>query len=211
MGKLVIKFQGKVVREVDLKLGETRIGRRSGCDVILADPLVSGEHLLVSTVGMKSTIEDLGSRNGTFIENQRITRHELRHGETVIIGGHALVYRDELNIEAAAFGKAAPVPASLKPPIDHSVTTEIASFAELRVVDGKDVGKRMPLIKDAVVLENPGKGPARISRSKHGYVLEAAVGPGEPRLNGRPVPAGGLLLDTGDEIEAGGMTYRFSK
>jgi pSer/pThr/pTyr-binding forkhead associated (FHA) protein len=210
MGKLVIKFQGKVVGEANLKLGETRIGRRPDCDVVLNDALVSGEHAVVTTVGMKSTIQDLGSKNGTFIENKRVTRHELRHGETIIVGGHALTYRDEMNLEApAAFASAPKKPAAV-PNRDHSVTTEIASFAELRVIEGKDKGKRLPLIKDTVVLDNPGKNPARISRSKHGYVLEAQIGPGEPRLNGKPVPAGGMLLEPGDVIEVADTKFQFS-
>ena len=68
MGKLVIKFQGKPVSDVNLKLGETTIGRHATCDVVLnSDKSVSGTHALIKTVGRKSTLEDLGSTNGTFV------------------------------------------------------------------------------------------------------------------------------------------------
>jgi hypothetical protein len=211
MGKLVIKFQGKVIGEANLKLGDTTIGRKPTSDVVLDDTLVSGEHAIITTVGMKSTIEDVGSKNGTFIENKQIKRHELKHGETIIVGGHALIYRDDFSLDAPAFGKPA-APAATRPATPaHNVTTEIVSFAELRITEGKDAGKRLPLIKDTVTLDNPGKSPARISRSAHGYVLEGQIGPGEPRLNGKPIPAGGQLLETGDIIEVTGAKYQFSR
>ena len=207
MGKLVIKLQGKVVGEANLKLGDTKIGRRPGCDVVLDDPIVSGEHAIVKTVGMKSTLQDLGSKNGTYIETQRVTQHELKHGETIVIGGYSLTYRDDMNLDAPAFGAR---PAAAAVSNAHNVTTELVSFAELLAVEGKDKGKRLPLVKDTITLDNPGKSPARVSRSQHGYVLEAAIGPGEPRLNGKPVPPGGQILERGDIIEVTGAKYQFS-
>jgi hypothetical protein len=209
MGKLVIKFQGKIVGEANLKLGDTTIGRKLGSDILLDDPVVSGAHAVVKTVGMKSTVYDLGSTNGTFIGNERIKQHELRHGETIVVGSHALVYRDDMNLEAPAFGKrpapAAPAPAAQKQ------TTVLLPFAQLLAVDGQNKGKRVPLVQDLVALDNPGRNPARVSRTADGYVLEASVGPGEPRVNGKPVPPGGQLLEDGDLIELAGTTFRFSK
>jgi hypothetical protein len=210
MGKLVIKHQGKIVGEANLKLGDTTIGRKPGGDIVLDDPVVSGAHAVVKTVGMKSTIYDLGSTNGTFIGNQRVKQHELRHGETIVIGSHALVYRDDMNLEApAAFGKRPPAKAPA-PPAQRE-TTVLLPFAQLLAVEGRDKGKRVPLVQDTVPLDNPGKNPARVGRSAHGYVLEASIGPGEPRVNGKPVPPGGQLLEDGDLIEVAGTTFRFSK
>ncbi len=208
MGKLVIKFQGKAVSEVSLKLGDTKIGRGSGCDIVLNDLAVSGEHALVKTVGMKSTIQDLDSKNGTFVESKRVQQHELKHGETIILGGHSLLYRDDVNLETPAFGKRPAVPAAHAG--DPRVTTELTSFAQLETVEGKDHGKRLPLIKDAVTVDNPGSNPARISRIAEGYLLEGSIGPGEPRINGRPIPPGGHLLEVGDIIEVTGAKLRFS-
>lgn len=210
MGKLVIKLQGKVVGEANLKLGDTSIGRKPGSDIVLADAVVSIEHAVIKTVGMKATLYDLDSTNGTFIENQRVKQHLLRNGETIIIGGYALVYRDEMNLDAPpVFGKRPP--AALEPSVAQRSTTVIAPFAHLVGVDGSDKGKSLPLVKDVVPLDNPGKSPVRIARIAEGYVLEASIGPGEPRLNGKPVPPGGVVLQNGDIIDIAGMKYRFSK
>ncbi len=210
MGKMVIKFQGKVISESDLKLGDTKIGRKPTCDIVLDDPAVSGEHAVVKTVGVKSTIQDLGSKNGTYIENQRVKQHELRNGETIIIGGYALTYRDVVNLDAPVFGQraAAPVASSTA----HARTTEILEpFGHLFAVEGKDKGKRFPLVKDVLTLENPGKNPARITRTSNGYLIEASIGAGEPRLNDKPVPPGGHLLEDGDMVEVAGTKFQFFK
>ena len=48
------------------------IGRSDLCDITLPDPYISREHARFIVEGRKVLIEDLGSRNGTFIENTRL-------------------------------------------------------------------------------------------------------------------------------------------
>jgi FHA domain len=207
MGKLVIKHQGRLIDEVNLKLGEMRIGRLPSCDIVLHDGAVSGEHAVVKTVGVKSSIQDLDSTNGTFIENKQIKLHELRHGETIIIGGHSLLYRSDLNLDSPMVPKHRQAPSP--PANNQEQTTVLMAFAQLLAVQGVNKGKRVPLIKETVVLDNPGKNPARIYRTAEGYLLDAAAGPGEPRVNDKPVPHGGQLLEKGDIIEVAGTKFQF--
>jgi len=212
MGKIVIKSRGSNVGEVNLKLGDMMIGRGADCDIVLKnDKSVSSHHAVIRTVGTKSTIEDLGSTNGTLLEDRKIKRHLMRHGDTIIIGEHELVFRDEFAMDTApAFGArpAAPAAPAASP---QDKTRLITGHAQLLAVDGPDKGKRVMLLKVETVLDNPGKSPARIYRTPDGYVLHAQVGPGEPRLNDKPVPPGGQLLATGDIIEIAGTRYQMSK
>jgi hypothetical protein len=208
MGKLVIKSLGKQIGEVSLKLGDMTIGRHSTCDIVLKnDKSVSGKHALIKTVGNKSAIEDLDSTNGTFVENQRIKQHGLRNGESIIIGDHVLIYRDVVALDAPAYGG---------PSANYSVTSDtsqdrtriIRAHAQLVAMEGKDKGRQVPLVKEETVLDNPGKNPARIYRGEDGYVLHAQLGPGEPRVNNKPVPHGGQILENGDIIEVAGTKYQ---
>ncbi len=50
-----------------------RIGRRAGNDIVLPDPYVSGTHATIEIVGNEVRITDLGSTNGTFIGDTRLT------------------------------------------------------------------------------------------------------------------------------------------
>lgn len=208
MGKLVIKSLGKQIGEVSLKLGDMTIGRHSTCDIVLKnDKSVSGKHAVIKTVGNKSAIEDLNSTNGTFVENQRIKQHGLRNGESIIIGDHVLIYRDVVALDASAYGG---------PSANYSVTSDtsqdrtriIRAHAQLVAMEGKDKGRQVPLVKEETVLDNPGKNPARIYRGEDGYVLHAQLGPGEPRVNNKPVPHGGQILENGDIIEVAGTKYQ---
>lgn len=209
MGKLVIKLRGKHIGDVGLKLGETVIGRDAACDIVLKnDPAVSKRHAVIKTVGMQSAIEDLGSTNGTFLGAKRLKRHRLVRGDAIIIGEHELVFRDEPTMEMAAFG-GGPASSNVSADTSGAKTRVITGAARLLALDGASRGKAIPLVKSETVIENPGKSPARIYRSNDGYVLNAHIGPGEPRLNERPVPEGGQLLAKGDIIEVAGTKYQF--
>lgn len=210
MGKLLIRCRGAKVGEVTLKLGDTTIGRSASCDIVLKDDKsVSSKHAIIKTVGMQSTIEDLGSTNGTLLEGRRIKRHLLRRGDSIIIGEHELAYRDDTALDTPAPNAR---PAAPPAPEDSLEKTRlITAYAQLLGVEGPDKGKRVPLMKEETVIDNPGKNPARIYRSPDGYVLSAQAGPGEPRLNDKPVPPGGQLLAKGDIVEIAGTKYQFLK
>jgi pSer/pThr/pTyr-binding forkhead associated (FHA) protein len=208
MGKLTIKSKGNRVDEVGLKLGDMIVGRSTACDIVLKDDkCISGKHAVIKTVGSKSTIEDLNSTNGTFIENARIVRHNLRHGDAVIIGEYTLIYRDVASADTPIFGSRTKGPGASSETTQEN-TKVITSHAQLVALDGKDNGKRIPLMKEETVLDNPGKSPARIHRSIYGYTLSAQVGPGEPRLNDKPIPPGGQLLENNDIIHVAGVRYQ---
>ena len=210
MGKLTIKTLGNRVGEVGLKVGAMTIGRYPECDIVLKDDKsVSGKHAVIKTVGSKSTIEDLDSTNGTFIENARIKRHDLQHGETIIIGAYELRYRDVAALDASGFGRH-PATYNAPPETSQDKTRIITAHAQLVGLDGKDKGRRISLMKEETLIDNPGKSPARIYRTAYGYMLNAQVGPGEPRLNDKPVPPSGQLLENGDIIYIAATRYQLS-
>ena len=51
-----------------------RIGRDAACEIHLDDPMISRQHVEVSHVDGLWWIRDLGSRNGTLVDGQRVTR-----------------------------------------------------------------------------------------------------------------------------------------
>src|SRR5205809_4830897 len=65
---------------------ENRIGRGLDCDVILADPLASRVHAIVLYEDSAWWVRDAGSRNGTFVNNQKIDEARLIAGCVLKIG-----------------------------------------------------------------------------------------------------------------------------
>lgn len=71
-----------------------RIGRSRDNDLILSetdDPRSSGHHAEALAEGGRWWIVDRESANGTWVNNQRVTRHRLAAGDVITIGDHQFV------------------------------------------------------------------------------------------------------------------------
>jgi pSer/pThr/pTyr-binding forkhead associated (FHA) protein len=62
------------------------IGRVSDVDVLLLDEKVSRKHAKIFTHGGRILLEDLASRNGTFVNGKRVRNAELKEGDEIAIG-----------------------------------------------------------------------------------------------------------------------------
>jgi hypothetical protein len=77
-------------------IGETvNIGRRDECDVSLGwDSEVSRLHASLQMIGLDWTIADDGSRNGSFVNGERLHgRRRLFDGDMIVLGQTAIVFR----------------------------------------------------------------------------------------------------------------------
>ncbi len=66
--------------------GEVSIGRARDASIALADPSVSRRHAEVTLVNDVPVLRDLGSRNGTFVNGERIQTRTLENGDLVTVG-----------------------------------------------------------------------------------------------------------------------------
>jgi DNA-binding winged helix-turn-helix (wHTH) protein len=74
--------------------GDQVLGRGKDCEVALARPTVSRHHARIHVRGVEAVIEDLGSRNGTFVRGLRVSVPEpLVDDDEVSIGGVRLRFR----------------------------------------------------------------------------------------------------------------------
>jgi two-component system, cell cycle response regulator len=96
---------------IELHEGSYVVGRARGVDIRIDNPGVSRIHARVTRSGGVVTVEDLGSRNGTFYENTRLVgRQKLIDGQRISIGGSVLRLSrlDDQDLTAAlALGNAA--------------------------------------------------------------------------------------------------------
>ena len=72
----------------------TRIGRTADNDVCLPEAGVSASHAQIVREGLQWVLEDLGSKNGSFVNDEPRTRCALRDGDVVGIAQVDLVFRE---------------------------------------------------------------------------------------------------------------------
>ncbi len=66
---------------------------RTQADVNLADPSVSSIHFQIEAFGSEFFVRDLESRNGTFLNNNRIRYSQLLAGDQITAGRTTLIFR----------------------------------------------------------------------------------------------------------------------
>lgn len=81
-------------REITLRRGVNVLGR-SGHDVVVFDsPTVSRHHAAITVDGAEATVEDLGSKNGTWLGTSRVTTTQpLAEGAELRLGSVVLMAR----------------------------------------------------------------------------------------------------------------------
>jgi len=86
MPRLLIKCTEVPVRAYELRVGVNRLGRTSKNDLQLDHPTVSGLHceIIVSADGI--LVRDLGSTNGTYINEEQITERAIELGTVLHVG-----------------------------------------------------------------------------------------------------------------------------
>jgi len=86
---------GQAVREVRLRRQIIKIGNGRASHVPIDDPRVSRIHAVIECSLPAIIIVDLGSSEGTLVNGARITKHELRSGDRIVVGATSI----ELKVE----------------------------------------------------------------------------------------------------------------
>jgi DNA-binding winged helix-turn-helix (wHTH) protein len=74
-------------RCIPLREGENVLGRADEALVVIGSSRVSRRHARITVSGLQATLEDLGSKNGTFLGGQRIEGpRELMEGDEIEVG-----------------------------------------------------------------------------------------------------------------------------
>jgi FHA domain len=93
--RLIVERSPVLDAGTELELhGWLTIGRAPGSDLPLDDGFVSTTHARIVPRGQHFFVEDLGSTNGTFVNEKRVTEAQLRSAARVRIGETVLRYEE---------------------------------------------------------------------------------------------------------------------
>ena len=97
---LVVIYGPELGKRASLGQAVFEIGRSSRSDLPIDQESISRHHARISYDGQRHVIEDLGSTNGTFVNDQTVKRQPLADGDQVKLGRSILKYMSGDNIEA---------------------------------------------------------------------------------------------------------------
>lgn len=93
MATLTVRFKGKMLHRHALpEESAILIGRRATNHIVIDNPGVSNIHARVFFKNDHFYIEDLGSTNGTFVNEKLVNTHRLKDEDVIAIGKHELVF-----------------------------------------------------------------------------------------------------------------------
>lgn len=99
---LVVIYGADLGRKFDLDEGRTSIGRSPKSDIQIDHDSVSRAHVKLTVENGRTSIEDVGSTNGTFLNDEALTgRVTLRNNDLVKVGRTVFKFIAHDNIEAA--------------------------------------------------------------------------------------------------------------
>jgi hypothetical protein len=202
MPQLIVTVEGVDVKHVYLAKDRTTLGRAADNDIALQNAAVSSRHCVFELRGLADVyIEDLGSTNGTFVNNARVKRQKLEDEDVIAISGFRIRY---LTATAdSGFGATA---AMTLGGLTQLPTVAQASF---RVLSGSSAGLEVPVNKAVSTFGKPGVAVIAVSHRRTGYFAAHLDGDEVPQLNGRPLGHDPVLLTHEDVLDLAGTRMQF--
>jgi hypothetical protein len=199
MPQLIATVKGVEIKHVYLHKDRTTLGRQPGNDIVLDTMVVSGQHCAFDLVGVADVyLEDLGSTNGTYVNDHMLKeRTRLADGDVIAIGPYRLKYL-QASEEPSTFGgtqfflpEAGPL---------HAVFT---------VVAGSSAGLEVPVVKAVTTFGKPGVSVVSVAHRRGGFYVTHLGGHTLPLLNGLPMDRDSVMLSDQDILELAGTRMRF--
>ena len=88
---LIVRSGAQAGDRFALSAAETRLGRHPDSEIMLDDITVSRRHAAIEHTPEGYVVSDAGSLNGTYVNQERIERAVLHHGDELQVGKFRLV------------------------------------------------------------------------------------------------------------------------
>jgi len=236
MPRLILRFKDKALKDYQLKNDAiTTIGRQKTNQIVIDNLAVSGFHakILPGSDGFK--LVDLESKNGTFVNQERVTMKNLKHKDVITVGKHDLVY-DNVGDAKTDSGKKAE--SKVDEPAGADSTMFIDTKAHRKMLDEKeetkdikaslvflsDQNRKMDLTKYMTTIGKgedsdiklgglfsflAGSPAATISKTPENYFISYVAGMIKPKVNGQTVTSS-VKLKNLDIIKIGSINMQFN-
>ena len=201
MPQLIATVEGMEIKHVYLTKDRTTLGRKESNDVVLDNLVVSGSHCVFELKGLADVfLEDLGSTNGTFVNNKRVKQRQLlQDGDSIAIGHFRIQYLTASG--ESGFGQTTSFDSQMMGPAPLQ-----ASF---QVLNGSSMGLEVPVVKAVTTFGKPGVSVVAVSHRRSGFYVAHLDGATVPSLNDHALGPDPVLLSNHDVLELAGTRMKF--
>jgi hypothetical protein len=203
MPQLIASVKGVEIKHVYLTKDRTTLGRKAGNDIVLDTLVVSGQHCAFDLVGVADVfLEDLGSTNGTYVNDHMVKqRTKLSDGDVIAIGPYRIKYLQASGEPTSTFGETQAFMSDSQMPQQLQ-----ASFA---VISGSSLGLEVPVVKAVTTFGRPGVAVVSVAHRRNGFFVTHLAGSVVPTLNGRALGTDPVMLSDQDVLDLAGTQMRF--
>ena len=199
MPQLIASVKGVEVKHVFLKKERTTLGRKAGNDIVLDTMVVSGQHCAFELEGVADVyLQDLGSTNGTYVNDRMIReRTRLHDGDVIAIGPYRIKYLQASEEPSSFFGT-------------QTMQLEGRELqASFTVMTGSSAGLEVRVIKAVTAFGKANVCVVSVTQRRNGYFVTHLAGATPPELNGQPVGADPAALADQDVLDLAGTRMLF--
>jgi len=235
MAKFILQFNGITIKEISIDKETMTIGREEGNDIVIDNLAVSGHHARLIQEKDKFILEDLDGSSGTFVNGEKIAKHELNEGDCVLVGKHTLVFQAKEKVKVKvvrpnAMGGTRISDAEKSQDffaknLEQKTEEEKEKEEKLKgiisyILDDGEI-KEVILEKKVTIIGKGedvdikiegffvGKNALLINKESGAFYVSRGEGKSSPKLNGEKIK-GHIRLRDNDFIEVGSHKLRFS-
>lgn len=212
MSKLTLSFKGRILKVFPVLKGSMLIGSDPSCTIHIDSLALQPQHARIDTEDQSSKLIDLGSEEGTYVNQNRISEHTLKNDDLIRVGKHTLIYTYEEVADMAEVPPPLPeVTEEYEEVIDDaSLTMELeVRSGFLQIMSGANLGKTMSLNRAMTNLGKPGVATAVIAKRNEGYYMSHLEGKQFPTIGNKPIGEKAEKLHDGDVIQIGNIKMQF--
>ena len=205
MAKFTVFFKDKPIQSSIFESGVIHIGRDETNDLTIDSLAIAPAHAAVEVSGSESTIKQLNADFPLIINGEQLKKCTLKNGDAITIGKHRIMYS---STEAVA-----PSP-SLQEPESKILNQEFSNHDQLpeanfQVMDGKHIGRLVPLKKTMTRLGRNGAGLIIVTRRKEGYYVSMLEPNEHIKINDTPLADKTVLLKNNDVLLVDNVPMQF--
>jgi len=208
MAKLTVFFKDKVIQSNLFENGVVHIGRDETNDLTIDSLAVAPAHAALIIRDDACTIRQLNDDFPVIVNGQKVKECTIHNNDTISIGKHDLVFNTTESIEQQA-----PIESLLEKDV-IALNQEIGNdspipVGSLQALDGKNIGKILPLKTAMTRLGRSGSAVVAIARRKDGYFISALENNGTITINNQPLNNNSLKLNHNDVIVIDSTSMQF--